>query len=79
MCLRVIAERQLGHPELVAELLVDEVARVRASAARTLGVVGSADQLEAVTALLKDPDIDVRRQAGAALSVLKARLSESSV
>ena len=75
MCLRVIAERELGHPELVVGLLVDEVARVRASAARTLGVVGTADQLDAVKALLKDADIDVRRQAGAALSALKARLN----
>jgi HEAT repeat protein len=78
MCLRVIAERRLGHPDLVAELLTDEVARVRASAARTLGLIGEAGQLEALRALLKDPDIDVRRQVGAALTALKQRVESSA-
>jgi len=77
MCLRVIAERRLGHPELVAELLTDEVARVRASAARTLGVIGEANQLDAVRSLLKDPDMDVRRQVGTALAALRERLEST--
>ena len=74
MCCRVVATRQLAFGEELAALLADETPRVRANAARAIGFVGEFEQALAVKALLKDPDIDVRRQAGAALKLLATRL-----
>ena len=70
MCCRVVAARKLDLGDELALLLGDETARVRANAARALGAVGDAGRAEALRQLLKDPDIDVRRQAGAALKLL---------
>lgn len=71
MCCRVVVSRELKFaPELVP-LLQDETPRVRAGAARALGFVGEFEQALAVRQLLEDPDIDVRRQAGAALKRLE--------
>jgi HEAT repeat protein len=74
MCAKVVAERSIACPEQLAEIATDEVARVRAQAARALGVVGEASQRGILKSLLKDPDIDVRRQAGTALKALTERV-----
>jgi HEAT repeats len=77
MCCRVVAARELPFAAELALLLTDEVARVRGNAARALGFVGEYEEAVLVTALLKDPEIDVRRQAGAALMLLSKRLDRS--
>jgi hypothetical protein len=74
MCCRVVAARELPFGTDLLLLLTDEVARVRANAARALGVVGDYDQAVEVRKLVKDPELDVRKQAGAALTVLRSRL-----
>ena len=73
MATRVVATRSLPVAEALAELLRDEVARVRASAARALGAVGDASAVEALRPLLKDPEIDVRRGAQHGLDALRSR------
>jgi hypothetical protein len=70
MCCRVVAARELDFAAELVPLLRDETPRVRANAARALGIVGNLEHTPAVKELLKDPDIDVRRQAGAALKQL---------
>jgi hypothetical protein len=74
MCCRVVAARELPFGADLVPLLTDDVARVRANAARALGVVGDYDQAFEVKRLVKDPELDVRKQAGAALTLLRARL-----
>ena len=74
MCARVVGARGLPFAEELVPLLTDEVARVRAAGARALGVVGEFENVLPITALLKDPDIDVRRRAGEALREASARL-----
>jgi HEAT repeat protein len=58
----------------VAALATDEVARVRAQAARALGEIGRANEIDVLRSLLKDPEIEVRREAGGALKKLRAKL-----
>jgi HEAT repeat protein len=77
MCCRVVAARDLPFGAELLPLLTDEVARVRANAARALGVVGDYEQAIEVKRLLKDPEVDVRKQTGAALKVLTERLGRS--
>jgi hypothetical protein len=77
MCCRVVAARELPYGAELLPLLADEVARVRANAARALGAVGDYDQALEVKKLLKDPELEVRRQTGAALKVLTERLGRS--
>jgi hypothetical protein len=74
MCGKVVAARRLPFAGKVALLLTDEVARVRAIAARALGEIGEYEQALEVKELLGDPEIDVRRQAGDALRLLAQRL-----
>jgi hypothetical protein len=74
MCCRVVASRELPFAAELVPLLGDEVARVRGNAARALGFVGEFEEAVAVKRLLKDPEIEVRRQAGAALKQLTQRL-----
>jgi hypothetical protein len=73
MCCRVVAGRELHLGERLLPLLTDETARVRANAARALGIVGEVGHAEALKELLTDPDIDVRRQAGAAVTRLLSK------
>ncbi|MCU1507762.1 MAG: repeat protein [Glaciihabitans sp.] len=73
MSAKVVALRKLAYAQKLNELLEDSVPRVRAQAARALGYVGGSEQVDAVTALLRDPDIDVRRRAGEALTMLGER------
>lgn len=74
MSAKVVARRELAYPAEVAELATDEVARVRAQAARALGEIGTADSVDVLRSLLKDPEIEVRREAGGALKKLRAKL-----
>lgn len=73
MCCRVAATRQLPAVDYLRELLTDDTARVRAAAARALGAVGSTDDLELLSALFTDPEIDVRRAAQQARTAISAR------
>jgi hypothetical protein len=77
MCCRVVAARELPFGAELVLLLTDEVARVRANAARALGVVGTYEQAVEVKKLLKDPELDVRKQTGAALKMLTERLGRA--
>lgn len=76
---RVAAARDLPLAAAITELLVDEVPRVRASAARALGAVGDASAVSAIRPLLKDPEIDVRRGAQQGIDALRARLPEDDI
>ena len=69
MAARVAAARGLAVEGVLTGLLTDDVARVRAAAARALGVVGN--DIEALKPLLKDPEIDVRRGAQQAIDALR--------
>lgn len=75
MACRVVALRGLDAALHLAELLTDEVPRVRAAAARALGAVGDATDAERIRALLKDKEIDVRRAAQQGLTALESRSS----
>ena len=55
----------------VGALLVDEVARVRAAAARALGAIG--EDVEVIRPLLKDPEIEVRRGAQLGIDAIRKR------
>ncbi|MCY7412954.1 MAG: HEAT repeat domain-containing protein, partial [Salinibacterium sp.] len=73
MATRVAAARALPVVEALTALLTDEVARVRASAARALGAVGEPSDVDSLRLLLKDPEIDVRRGAQQGLDALRSR------
>ena len=78
MSARVSQERDLNvAPSLVA-LLTDESARVRAAAARALGVCGREEDLPALEARLRDPDKDVRRAAQQGRDQLRKRFPQPS-
>ena len=71
MCTRVAVTRSLPAAALLRELLTDEVARVRAASARALGELGSASDVDLLSNLFRDPEIDVRRAAQQAIAKLK--------
>lgn len=73
MCAKVAATRKLAVAGKLEPLLGDEVARVRGAAVRALGEVGEPGQADAMKALLRDPEIDVRRRAGEALARFSQR------
>ncbi|MCU1404763.1 MAG: repeat protein [Glaciihabitans sp.] len=73
MAAKVVALRELPFIENLLPMLDDEVGRVRAAAARAIGAVGDFDNGTALKALLKDPDIEVRRPAGEALQQIATR------
>jgi len=75
MCARVVAERSLELAETLRPLLTDDVARVRAAAARALGAVGEASDKELLANLFRDPEIDVRRGAEQATKQLTTRFA----
>jgi HEAT repeat protein len=70
---RVAAARKLQLSAAVGGLLTDEVARVRATAARSLGDLGTLEDVDALRPLLKDPEIDVRRGAQQGIDALRKR------
>ena len=74
MCGRVVAARELPYPDAVVPLLIDEVARVRAVAARALGSIGEYEHVIQLRTLLADPEVEVRRSAGDALRAAAKRL-----
>lgn len=72
---KVAAKREVGAAaDALGGLCADEVARVRAAAARGLGVVGEAEHAAAVRALLDDEDEAVRDRAEQALTRMSRRL-----
>lgn len=71
MATRVAATRNVRLQVEVGALLGDEVARVRAAAARALGVIG--DDLEVIRPLLTDPEIEVRRGAQQGIDAIRKR------
>jgi len=73
MSLKVTAARHLPFVDEVTALATDDNARVRAQAARTLGEIADASALPILDALLKDKEIDVRRQAGPARRAIVER------
>ncbi|MES2171549.1 MAG: HEAT repeat domain-containing protein [Actinomycetota bacterium] len=73
MCARVVFVRRLPETDALLPLLDDEVARVRAAAARALGEVGDQSVTERLTAALQDPEKEVRRAAHDALVRLEKR------
>ncbi len=75
MCLKVSVKREIGEagPDAAA-LAGHDVPRVRAAAARTLGIVGDTEHVEAVRTALDDPEVSVRRAAERALSLMAGRL-----
>ena len=78
MAARVAAVRQLPVRETVLGLLTDDVARVRAAAARALGALGEPGDIETVTPLLRDGEIDVRRAAQQGMDAMRTRFSTRS-
>lgn len=72
MATRVASTRRLPLQHEIGALLVDEVARVRAAAARALGVIGG--DVTGILPLLKDPEIEVRRGAQQAIDAIRKRV-----
>jgi HEAT repeat protein len=70
---RVAGARGLELIPALTELLTDEVARVRAAAARAIGELGTLEHVDALRPLLKDPEIDVRRGAQQGIDSLRSR------
>ena len=78
MCARVCFVRTLPETEALTTLLADEVARVRAAAARAIGEVADSRLNEALTALLQDPEKEVRRAAHDAMVRLTERAAANA-
>lgn len=77
MSARVIAAHSLAATSELTELLTDDVPRVRIAAARALGTIGSPEDMDSIRALLKDPEIDVRRGAQQGLDELRKRFPKT--
>jgi len=77
MCTRVAALRHLDVAAELSPLLEDEVARVRAGAARALSEVGTPADALSITALFRDPEVEVRKAAGVANKRLRARFPDA--
>lgn len=75
---RVAALRGLPVAADLVQLSKDDVVRVRAASARALGAVGFAEHADTLRALLKDPEIDVRRGAQQGLDALRSRHPQST-
>jgi hypothetical protein len=74
MCARVVYVRRLPETDALLALLADEVARVRSAAARALGEIADEATAKApLTALLQDPEKEVRRSAHDAMVRLERR------
>lgn len=74
---RLAAARDLDAASELADLLGDEVPRVRAAAVRALGTIGSAEDIDRIRALLKDPEVEVRRAVQQSLDTLRSRLPKN--
>lgn len=73
MAARVAAARGLDVVPALVGMLADETPRVRAAAARALGVLGSLETVDDIRPLLKDPEIDVRRGAQQGIDAIRSR------
>jgi len=71
MCARVTGARLLPSQDELRSMLTDEVARVRAAAARALGETGTTSDAELLGKLFADPEIEVRRAAQQAITRLR--------
>ncbi|MEV5964472.1 HEAT repeat domain-containing protein [Kribbella sp. NPDC051952] len=75
---RITAQRELGQlADALVPDLEHELPRVRATAARALGVVGESEHAEALQALADDPDLTVRVAAEKALTRMEKRLDRT--
>ncbi|MGP6175751.1 HEAT repeat domain-containing protein [Microbacterium sp. A196] len=70
---RLVAARELDAASELADLLGEEVPRVRAAAARALGAIGSSADIDRIGVLLKDPEVEVRRAAQQSIDRLRSR------
>ena len=78
MAAKVVALRQIGAGADAAAVLVDDpTPRVRAAAARGIGVVGEAEHAQPLRVLERDPDPAVRAHADRALTQMAVRLDRS--
>ncbi|HAM26476.1 MAG TPA: hypothetical protein DCP11_07125 [Microbacteriaceae bacterium] len=77
MCGKVVAQRGLPYADALVPLLGDEVARVRAVAARAIGFVGEYEHVVQLRTLLTDAEVEVRRSAGDALRAAAVRLDRT--
>jgi HEAT repeat protein len=73
MATRVVATRRIDAREQLLKLLEDETPRVRAGAARALGTVGIAEDIELISPLVKDAEIEVRRGAQVGMDAIRKR------
>ncbi|UFS60181.1 HEAT repeat domain-containing protein [Subtercola endophyticus] len=77
MCAKVCAERRIGTAAELSRLTTDERPRVRSAGAHALAAVGDAGTgdgtAERLTAMLRDPDKNVRRSAQQALAAFTER------
>jgi hypothetical protein len=73
MCAKVCAVRGLDAGKSLVRHTTDAVPRVRAASARALAAVGDESSAASLTAMLKDPDKDVRRAAQQSLAALSQR------
>jgi HEAT repeat protein len=74
---RLAAARGLDAASELAEMFGDEVPRVRAAAVRALGAIGSAEDIDRIRVLLKDPEVEVRRAVQQSLDTLRSRLAKN--
>lgn len=75
MSAKVVLMRELDAALKLAALIEDESPRVRSAAVRGLAAVGSAEHVDTIAALVRDPDKDVRRSAQQSRDALRARVS----
>jgi HEAT repeat protein len=75
MCAKVCAVRALDAGPALVRRTTDAVPRVRAAAARALAAVGEENSAASLTAMLGDPDKDVRRAAQQSLAALSQRVA----
>lgn len=73
MCARVVGVHAVPARDQLIELLTDDVARVRAVAARALGAIGTEDDVVILEKLFRDPEVDTRRAAQQAITAIRAR------
>ncbi|GAB3033095.1 hypothetical protein GCM10027052_07770 [Parafrigoribacterium mesophilum] len=73
MCARVCAAHGLDAAGALLRHTTDAVPRVRAASARALATAGEASSAAALTAMLRDPDKEVRRAAQQSLAALTTR------
>lgn len=74
MCARVVLARGLEVAPKLVKMLEDDVARVRSAGLRALAAQGTAEHVEVIAQLVRDPDLEVRRTAQQSRDALRERL-----